>query len=379
MAAGPGTSRHRRPAGADGLHQRHGDRRAGRAAPRDLHRHLHRRRGRLPLGRAVTAAPPTTPASTAVPFVPPGDYVVGFIDLSGTYVNEYYDDHLSFFDGDLVTVTAGADTDRHRRRARARRPPLGHGDRLQGDRPRRHRDRARAASSTASGSRSARSSASSTKDDGTYRGRRAADRHLAGRASSTARATTSSEYYDNRPDRRGPHGPTADRRRDTGPASTPSSPTRLTSAARSPTTPANRSRASSSPRGRRPPWTGTRRSQATRRRRPTAPTRSTACAGGRLPRPVRVGRRLRPRSTTTTSPTIDHATRCSTSTPARSSTGSTRSWPRRSPHGHGGRPRWRATAAAAVIACAWHDGHWDDVGIAFADDDGDNATTTSAA
>ena len=45
-----------------------------------------------------------------VPFVAPGDYVIGFTDLSGTYVNEYYDDHLSIFDGDLVHVSAGADT-----------------------------------------------------------------------------------------------------------------------------------------------------------------------------------------------------------------------------------------------------------------------------
>jgi len=45
-----------------------------------------------------------------VPFVAPGDYVIGFTDLSGAYVNEYYDDHLSIFDGDLVHVSAGADT-----------------------------------------------------------------------------------------------------------------------------------------------------------------------------------------------------------------------------------------------------------------------------
>ena len=45
-----------------------------------------------------------------VPFVAPGDYVVGFTDLSGNYVNEYYDDHLSIFDGELVHVSAGADT-----------------------------------------------------------------------------------------------------------------------------------------------------------------------------------------------------------------------------------------------------------------------------
>ena len=45
-----------------------------------------------------------------VPFVTPGDYVIGFTDLSGTYVNEYYDDHLNIFDGDLVHVSAGADT-----------------------------------------------------------------------------------------------------------------------------------------------------------------------------------------------------------------------------------------------------------------------------
>ena len=40
-----------------------------------------------------------------VPFIAPGDYVVGFTDLDGTYVNEYYDDHISVFDSDLVTVT----------------------------------------------------------------------------------------------------------------------------------------------------------------------------------------------------------------------------------------------------------------------------------
>ena len=45
-----------------------------------------------------------------VPFVAPGEYIIGFTDLSGTYVNEYYDDQLSIFDGELVAVTAGADT-----------------------------------------------------------------------------------------------------------------------------------------------------------------------------------------------------------------------------------------------------------------------------
>ena len=45
------------------------------------------------------------------PFVPPGDsYVVGFNDLDGTYVNEYYDDELSIFDAELITVTAGGVT-----------------------------------------------------------------------------------------------------------------------------------------------------------------------------------------------------------------------------------------------------------------------------
>jgi hypothetical protein len=34
------------------------------------------------------------------PFTPAGTYVVGFTDLDGTYVNEYYDDQLSIFDAD---------------------------------------------------------------------------------------------------------------------------------------------------------------------------------------------------------------------------------------------------------------------------------------
>jgi 5-hydroxyisourate hydrolase-like protein (transthyretin family) len=39
-------------------------------------------------------------------FIPPGDsYVVGFNDLSGTYVPEYYDDRLSIFEADQITVT----------------------------------------------------------------------------------------------------------------------------------------------------------------------------------------------------------------------------------------------------------------------------------
>ena len=42
--------------------------------------------------------------------MPPGEYVVGFVDLDGNYVNEYYDDHLDFFDSDLVTVTPGGVT-----------------------------------------------------------------------------------------------------------------------------------------------------------------------------------------------------------------------------------------------------------------------------
>ena len=42
--------------------------------------------------------------------MPPGQYVVGFIDLDGNYVNEYYDDHLDFFDSDLVTVIPGGVT-----------------------------------------------------------------------------------------------------------------------------------------------------------------------------------------------------------------------------------------------------------------------------
>jgi len=44
------------------------------------------------------------------PFTPAGTYVVGFTDLDGTYVNEYYDDQLSIFDADPVTVTAGGVT-----------------------------------------------------------------------------------------------------------------------------------------------------------------------------------------------------------------------------------------------------------------------------
>jgi 5-hydroxyisourate hydrolase-like protein (transthyretin family) len=44
------------------------------------------------------------------PFAPAGSYVVGFTDLDGTYVNEYYDDHLSIFEADPVTVTAGGTT-----------------------------------------------------------------------------------------------------------------------------------------------------------------------------------------------------------------------------------------------------------------------------
>jgi 5-hydroxyisourate hydrolase-like protein (transthyretin family) len=45
------------------------------------------------------------------PFVPPGDsYAVYFDDLDATYVNEYYDDHLSIFESDLVSVTAGGTT-----------------------------------------------------------------------------------------------------------------------------------------------------------------------------------------------------------------------------------------------------------------------------
>jgi hypothetical protein len=41
------------------------------------------------------------------PFAPAGTYIVGFTDLSGTYVDEFYDDQLSIFDADLVTVAAG--------------------------------------------------------------------------------------------------------------------------------------------------------------------------------------------------------------------------------------------------------------------------------
>ena len=44
------------------------------------------------------------------PFTPAGTYVVGFTDLDGTYVNEYYDDQLSIFDAAPVTVTAGGVT-----------------------------------------------------------------------------------------------------------------------------------------------------------------------------------------------------------------------------------------------------------------------------
>jgi len=44
------------------------------------------------------------------PFTPAGTYVVGFTDLDGTYVNEYYDDRLSIFDAEPVTVTAGGVT-----------------------------------------------------------------------------------------------------------------------------------------------------------------------------------------------------------------------------------------------------------------------------
>ena len=78
-----------------------------------------------------------------VPFVAPGDYVIGFTDLSGTYVNEYYDDHLNIFDGELVHVSAGAGHHGHRRRAGVRRSPVGHRDRLRGQRPGRHQARAR--------------------------------------------------------------------------------------------------------------------------------------------------------------------------------------------------------------------------------------------
>jgi protocatechuate 3,4-dioxygenase beta subunit len=46
-----------------------------------------------------------------VPFIAPGDYVVGFTDLGGTYVNEYYDDHISVFDSDLVAVTPAGVTE----------------------------------------------------------------------------------------------------------------------------------------------------------------------------------------------------------------------------------------------------------------------------
>ena len=107
-----------------------------------LHRLLLPRRGRLPLGRGTRAAPPMTSAGTTVPVRGPGRYVIGFTDLSGTYVNEYYDDQLSIFDGELVP-SPRAGHDRHRRRAGARRPPVGHRDRLRGQRPRRHRDPAR--------------------------------------------------------------------------------------------------------------------------------------------------------------------------------------------------------------------------------------------
>ena len=58
-------------------------------------------------GGTVTAATGTY----SFPFAPAGDsYVVGFDDLDGTYVNEYYDDQLSIFDADLVSVTAGGAT-----------------------------------------------------------------------------------------------------------------------------------------------------------------------------------------------------------------------------------------------------------------------------
>ena len=58
-------------------------------------------------GGTVTAANGTY----SFPFAPAGDsYVVGFDDLDGKYVNEYYDDQLSIFDADLVSVTPGGAT-----------------------------------------------------------------------------------------------------------------------------------------------------------------------------------------------------------------------------------------------------------------------------
>ena len=101
------------------------------------------------------------------PFIPPGAYIVGFTDLDGTYVNEYYDDHLDIFDSDLVTVTAagvtaGIDAE------------LALGGRISGTvtdsvgSPSRTWRSTWPGSWTACGPASATSSASSTEDDGTY-------------------------------------------------------------------------------------------------------------------------------------------------------------------------------------------------------------------
>ena len=97
-------------AGAVRHHQRQGHRRGGQPARRHLHRRAGGDRRRLRLfdspGGTTTAANGTY----SFPFTPAGTYVVGFTDLDGTYVNEYYDDQLSIFDADPVTVTAGGVT-----------------------------------------------------------------------------------------------------------------------------------------------------------------------------------------------------------------------------------------------------------------------------
>ncbi len=151
---------HRRPARPDRLRQWHGDRRERRADPQHLHRLLLPGRGRLPLGRGLRRH---DQRPRPVPRPVRGS---GRLRHRVHRLERHLRQRVLRRPPEHLRRRARPRLRRsghhgHRRRAGVRRSPVGHRDRLRGQRPGRHRGSSSASSSTGTGRRSARSTPTS--------------------------------------------------------------------------------------------------------------------------------------------------------------------------------------------------------------------------